>query len=107
MISQEKTVVVFDISKDVILIRLTESEIEKERFNILHSDSEDGDYVKINKKLIPAKGSATKGASYKFIDGKVKPGKTYYYKLEDIDSKTGSTLHGPKSVKISFKKKGK
>ena len=35
--------------------------------------------------LIPAKGSATQGASYEFVDKNVKNGRTYYYKLEDID----------------------
>ena len=85
----------------------TKTEIDNIGFNIYRSESENGGYVKINGDIIPAKGSATKGAEYKFIDGRVKSGRTYYYKLEDIDSKTGSTLHGPKSVKINFKKKGK
>ena len=91
----------------VVLKWQTETEIENVGFNILRSDSENGDYAKINKKIIKAKGSATKGAEYKFVDGKVKVGKTYYYKLEDIDRNTGSTLHGPKVVKVSYKKKGK
>jgi len=93
--------------KKVVLRWETESEIDNIGFNIMRSEAEDGEFMKINKKLIPAKGSATKGASYKFVDDKVKPGKTYFYKLEDIDSKTGSTLHGPKSVQVSYKKKGK
>ena len=94
-------------SNKVVLKWQTGTEIDNIGFNILRSESESDGYVKINKKIIPAKGSATKGAGYNFADEKVKAGKIYYYKLEDIDSKTGSTLHGPKSVKISFKKKGK
>jgi len=85
----------------------TETEIDNIGFNILRSESEDGGYVKINKKLIPAKMNATLGATYKFVDDKVKPGKTYFYKLEDIDRDGVSTLHGPKAVTVSFKKKGK
>jgi len=82
-------------------------EIDNVGFNILRSESENGNYAKINKKLITAKGSTTKGAEYSLVDKKVKSGKTYYYKLEDIDRNGTSTLHGPKSVKVSFKKKGK
>ena len=74
-------------------------------FNILRSESENGEYVKINKKLIPAKGSATGGKKYKFRDKNVESGKTYYYKLEDINRNGTSTLHGPKNVKVSYKKK--
>jgi len=47
-----------------------------------------------NSSLIPAQGSATKGASYEFIDTNVQNRKTYYYKLEDIDTNGNSTFHG-------------
>ena len=89
----------------VILLWKTGTEVENIGFNILRSKIENDEYVKINKKLIPAKGTATKGESYRFADEKVKPGKTYYYKLEDIDRKVGSTFHGPVSVTVNFKKK--
>jgi hypothetical protein len=51
-----------------------------------------------NSSLIPAQGSATKGASYEFIDTNVQNRKTYYYKLEDIDLNGQSTMHGPVSA---------
>jgi hypothetical protein len=82
----------------VIINWATESEIDNAGFNIYRSESEDGKYVKINAKLIPAKGSPVKGALYEFVDGGVKNTKTYYYKLEDVDLKGTSTLHGPVSA---------
>ncbi len=41
----------------------TASEIDNMGFNIYRADSADGEYVKINTALIPAKGSATEGAA--------------------------------------------
>ncbi len=79
----------------VIIKWETGTEIDNIGFNILHSEAESGEYVKINEKLIPARGNATKGTSYRFIDKSVKSGKTYYYKLEDIDMNGTKTLHGP------------
>ena len=76
----------------------TESELDNAGFNLYHSESEDGEYSKLNKELIPAKGSSTQGASYEFSDTKVKNRKTYYYKLEDIDLNGVSTFHGPESA---------
>jgi len=76
----------------------TETEIDNAGFNLYRSESENGNYIKINTSLIPAKGSPTQGASYEFIDNNVKNRKTYYYKLEDIDLNGTSTMHGPVSA---------
>lgn len=51
--------------------------------------------MRINSELIPAKGLATQGASYEFIDAAVQNLKTYYYQLEDIVLEGTSTIHGP------------
>jgi hypothetical protein len=86
----------------------TASEIDTAGFNIYRADAEDGVYNKINMALIPAKGSATEGAAYKFVDWNVEKDKTYYYKLEDIDSTGKGTLHEPPvSAKAWFLLKGK
>ena len=73
----------------------TETEIDNAGFNLYRSETEDGNYTKINSSLIPAQGSSTQGANYEFIDYGLKNGKTYYYKLEDIDLNGTSTMHGP------------
>ena len=82
----------------VILEWSTESEIDNAGFNIYRAESEGGEYVKINKQLIAAKGSASQGALYEFVETNVKNRKTYYYKLEDIDLNGTSTMHGPVSA---------
>ncbi|MBI5376411.1 MAG: hypothetical protein HZA77_13340 [Candidatus Schekmanbacteria bacterium] len=97
----------FEVSqknKKVIIKWQTGTEIDNLGFNILRSESEDGEYQKINKNLIKAKGTSTKGASYQFKDKKVKAGKTYWYKLEDIDSNTVPTQHDAVKVKVTAKK---
>jgi len=82
----------------VMLEWATESEIANAGFNIYRADSDNGEYVKINKQLIAAKGSAQQGAVYGFIDKNVKNRKTYYYQLEDIDLNGKSTFHEPVSA---------
>jgi len=82
-------------SSKIILQWRTETEIDNAGFNIYRSTDDKGEYEKINSALIPAQGSPAQGASYEFIDSGLKSGKTYYYKLEDIDSNGIATFHGP------------
>jgi hypothetical protein len=82
----------------VTLIWSTASEIDNAGFNLYRSESENGNYTKINTSLIPAKGSSTQGVLYEFVDKDVKNRKTYYYKLEDIDLNGQSTMHSPVSA---------
>ena len=82
-------------NREVMLVWVTESEIENAGFNIYRAETEDGEYTKINESLIPAQGSSTQGASYEFIDTDVQNRKTYYYKLGDIDLNGNSNMHGP------------
>ncbi|MBI5375431.1 MAG: hypothetical protein HZA77_08345 [Candidatus Schekmanbacteria bacterium] len=90
--------------KKVSLAWQTTTEIDNIGFNILRSESETGPYTKINKKLIKSKGSSTKGASYKLKDKNIEAGKTYWYKLEDIDSNTGPSQHDAVKVEVTAKK---
>ena len=72
-----------------------EVEIDNVCFNIYCATAQDGKYIKINDSLIAAKGISTQGDKLWFIDSGLKNGKTYYYKLEDIDTNGISTFHGP------------
>jgi len=85
-------------NKKVIITWITESEIDNAGFNLYRSESEDGEYVKVNATLIPSEGSPTQGASYQFIDDGLKNRTTYYYTLEDIDLNGTSTFNGPLSA---------
>ncbi|HUT83216.1 MAG TPA: choice-of-anchor D domain-containing protein, partial [Thermodesulfobacteriota bacterium] len=84
--------------REVILSWTTESEIDNAGFNLYRSESENGEYVKLNSSLIPAQGSPTSGATYQYIDKDVKNRTTYFYKIEDIDLNGKSTMHGPVSA---------
>ena len=80
----------------------TETEIDNAGFNIWRAEAADGEYVKLNDEIIPAKGSATNGAKYVFTDNIAKNRKTYFYKLQDIDVYGTSTFHGPVSATPKF-----
>jgi hypothetical protein len=77
----------------------TAAERDNAGFNIYRSETADGEFVKINALIMPAKGSVTEGASYRFVDWGTERGKTYYYKLEDVDIAGNATLHGPAIAK--------
>ena len=85
-------------SGKIILEWSTESEIDNAGFNIYRSETEEGEYIKLNDSLISAQGFSTQGASYEFVDENVKNRKTYYYKLEDIDLSGKLTMHGEVSA---------
>jgi hypothetical protein len=82
-------------SDRIILEWITESEIDNAGFNLYRSETENGQYTKLNTSLIPAQGSSIQGASYEFDDTSVQNRRTYYYKLEDLDLNGTSTTHGP------------
>jgi hypothetical protein len=82
----------------VIIQWNTEAEVDNAGFNLYRAVSEDGEYIKINTSLIPAKGSSTEGAAYEFIDTNIKNRKTYWYKLEDVDLNGTATVHGTVSA---------
>ena len=86
---------------EILITWETASEIDTAGYHISRSISESGPYEQINESLIPAKGSPTQGASYKFVDRNVEPGKTYYYKLEDVDSSGSRSFHGPVSATVA------
>ncbi len=76
----------------------TSAEIDNAGFHLWRSKTEDREYTRITDNLIAAQGGATFGAIYSYEDYDVIFGKTYYYKLEDIDYNGVSTFHGPVSA---------
>lgn len=68
---------------NVKLVWETGSEVQVMGFNVWRSAKRDGKYNKVNAQIIPAKQlGQIGGAAYAFTDKTVKPGKTYFYKLE-------------------------
>jgi len=84
--------------KTAIIKWETASEIDNAGFHIWRSKRQDlgeNHFIRITDQLIPAKGSPTQGASYLHIDKGIVPGRTYWYRLEDIGYNGRSTFHDP------------
>jgi len=77
---------------------ITESEVENYGFHVYRSISRDSQYEKITEEIIPGSGTSAKVHSYSYFDSDVIAGKTYYYKLADVDFAGNITFHGPISV---------
>ena len=73
----------------------TESEIDTAGFNIYRGVIGSAEMTKLNDTLIPAKGTATSGAEYTYVDADVRNGVIYIYKLEDVDTAGTVTEHKP------------
>ena len=88
-------------SADRVLLEWeTATELDNAGFRIWRSPSRGEGYVVITEALIPARGGPTGGAYYSYEDRDVASGRTYYYKLEDVDYDGVRTLHGPVSVAV-------
>ncbi len=73
----------------------TGSELDNAGFHLWRSKGGKDSYTRITETLIPAEGGPFMGASYNYEDYEVVYGKSYRYKLEDIDTYGVSTFHGP------------
>lgn len=89
-----------EAKKAVILIEWsTASELDTVGFNLYRSDNPEGPFEMINASLVPSSEDPMTGGEYEYEDRSVVPGKTYYYRLEDIEMDGGTTQHGPIEVK--------
>ncbi|MBN1559563.1 Ig-like domain-containing protein [candidate division KSB1 bacterium] len=77
--------------KGVILEWETAREYGNSGFNVLRSLKEEGDYVKVNEKIIPS----SQNGRYEYVDSDIAAGRTYYYKLENISVDGSKALFGP------------
>jgi hypothetical protein len=78
----------------------TVSEAGSAGFNLYRASAPDGPYTKVNAELIPSQAPGQAGgAVYVWTDDDVRPARTYYYRLEDVDIYGCATLHGPIDVK--------
>lgn len=81
----------------------TASEIDNLGFNVYRSNTRAGAKGKLNAVLIPTKvppGSPF-GARYEYVDTyRLRPGRIYFYWLEDVDVYGHTTIHGPVRVRM-------
>lgn len=73
-----------------------ENEIDVVGYNLLRSDSPDGEFVQVNEAIIPPLADPFVGGEHEFVDrAGVQRGETYYYLLETIDRVGNASREGP------------
>ena len=84
---------------DLVISWGVENEIDVVGYNILRSDTEDGEFVQVNDSIIPPLADPFIGGSHEYIDVGVERGETYYYMLETIDRLGNIKQEGPFAIK--------
>jgi hypothetical protein len=86
-------------NRKVTLAWTTDDEKANQGFNILRATSPDGPFEQVNDALIAAKGSDGAGSDYTYVDKPLRNRRTYYYKLENIDTAEASYTRGEADAK--------
>ena len=75
-----------DAATGAVVIRwITESELNNAGFNILRSETKNGEFTVVNLKgLIPGHGTTSEKHVYEWTDTTAKPNVVYYYQIEDV-----------------------
>jgi hypothetical protein len=76
----------------------TATELNTVGFNLYRADTENGPFQKVNTDLIPASPDPLVGGTYTFTDTNVVAGRTYYYRLEDVETSGAATAQGTVQV---------
>ena len=76
----------------------TGSELDNLGFHVYRGPSADGPWTRLTSSLIPGLGSSPLGQAYSWLDSALVNGVRYYYRLEDVDTASVSTFHGPVSA---------
>ena len=76
----------------------TGSEVDNLGFHLYRSSLSSGPWTRLTSALIPGRGFSATGAGYSWRDAGLVNGERYYYRLEDVDTRSGSTFHGPVSA---------
>ena len=69
---------------EIVVRWITESELNNAGFNILRSETRDGEFTKLNTKLIAGQGTISERTVYEFADTSAKPNVVYYYQIQDV-----------------------
>ena len=71
-------------SGEIVVRWITESELNNAGFNILRSETRNGEFTKLNTKLIAGQGTISERTVYEFADTSAKPNVVYYYQIQDV-----------------------
>jgi hypothetical protein len=81
----------------------TETELNTAGFNLYRSDQPEGPFdLRVNDALIPASTEPLLGGEYRFTDRTARPGKSYYYLLEEVGLSGSRATHGPIPVRAAL-----
>ena len=69
---------------EVVIRWITESETNNAGFNILRSETRDGEFTKVNTQLIAGHGTTSERNTYEWKDTTAKPNVVYYYQIQDV-----------------------
>lgn len=72
------------IDGKVVINWITESELNNAGFNILRSQTKQGQFVQVNPKLIQGAGTISQRSTYTWTDTTANPNIVYYYRIEDV-----------------------
>jgi Peptidase family C25/Concanavalin A-like lectin/glucanases superfamily/Domain of unknown function (DUF2341) len=76
----------------------TGSELDNLGFHLYRGPSAGGPWTRLTSSLIPGLGSSPLGQAYSWQDTGLVNGTRYFYLLEDVDTSSVSTFHGPLSA---------
>ncbi len=85
----------------------TESELDNAGFNILRSETRNGEFTQVNEQMIQGKGTTAQRSTYKWVDTTAKPGAVYYYQIEDVSFAGEHTKLATTKLKGLISAKGK
>ncbi len=71
-------------SGDIVIRWSTESELNNAGFNILRSETRNGQFTQINTSLIAGQGTTSEKTNYEWKDATAKPNVVYYYQIQDV-----------------------
>jgi hypothetical protein len=78
------------------------SDVNNLGFDLFRASAFDGPYTKLNEELIPSQTPGQPGSAvYAWTDADVRPARIYYYKLEVLDIRGGSTTYGALEVRAA------
>ena len=69
---------------EIVVRWITESELNNAGFNILRSETRDGEFTKLNTRLIAGQGTISERTVYEYADTSAKPNVVYYYQIQDV-----------------------
>ena len=69
---------------EIVIRWITESELNNAGFNILRSETRNGQFTQINTSLIAGQGTTSERTTYEWKDTTAKPNVAYYYQIQDV-----------------------